>query len=212
MKIPLSKICTFINNMCFKYNIDESHGLKHAMDVYKFSRNIVLYESSKYPELLLQQPIIYTAALLHDTCDKKYMDENEGIENIKQFLYSTKEYEPSDTDIILKIIKTMSYSKVKKNGYPKLGEYQNAYHIVRESDLLAAYDFDRGLLYTMNSNNLNYKNAFPIAKDLYEVRMAKHIDDGLIVTNYGKIKAKELLEENIKNIKQIENVLYYDTD
>ena len=45
-------------------------------------------------------------------------------------------------DIIFQIITTMSYSTVKKNGFPSLNEYQLAYHIVREADLLAAYDID----------------------------------------------------------------------
>jgi GTP-binding protein HflX len=30
----------------------------------------------------------------------------------------------------------MSYSTVQKRGFPKLGEYQRAYHVVREADLL----------------------------------------------------------------------------
>ena len=29
----------------------------------------------------------------------------------------------------------MSYSKVKKSGFPDMNEFQTAYHIVRESDL-----------------------------------------------------------------------------
>ena len=197
--------------MCNTYNIDESHGLKHALDVYKFSQNIVKCECKKNPEILEQLPIIYTASLLHDTCDKKYMDENEGIQKISTFLDSTKCYESNERDIILQIIQTMSYSKVKLNGYPSLGMYQTAYHIVRESDLLAAYDFDRGLLYTMNNYKVDYKTAFYMAKELYNVRMAKHIDDGLINTVYGVEKGTSLLEENLEHIKQLENMLKYDS-
>ena len=36
-----------------------------------------------------------------------------------------------------------------KNGFPDMGEYQTAYNIVREADLLCAYDFDRCMIYQM---------------------------------------------------------------
>ena len=196
--------------MCNNYNIDESHGLKHALDVYKHSINNVASESTRFPFLLDQQPVIYTAALLHDTCDKKYMNENEGIEKIKDFLTSTQNYNNKEKNIIIEIIQTMSYSKVKINGFPDLGEYQLAYHIVREADLLAAYDFDRGLIYTMNNYNVNYKTAFTMAKELYENRMAKHVVDGLITTTYGVKESEKLLNQNMKYIESIESILHYD--
>ena len=74
-------------------------------------------------------------------CDKKYMDEKEGIKEIEKFLES--KLSDDEINIILSIITTMSYSTVKANGYPDLGFYQTAYHIVREADLLSAYNFDR---------------------------------------------------------------------
>ena len=43
----------------------------------------------------------------------------------------------NDLEVIGKIIGTMSYSKVKANGYPDLGEYQLAYHIVRGSGFIS---------------------------------------------------------------------------
>lgn len=197
--------------MCIKYKIDESHGMKHALDVYKHCMKNVMSESIQYPDLLNQQPIIYTAALLHDTCDKKYMDENEGIQEISEFLTNTKSYNNIEKNVIVEIIQTMSYSKVKKNGFPNLGEYQMAYHIVREADLLAAYDFDRGLIYTMHNYDVDYKTAFYMAKELYEKRMAKHVEDKLITTEYGINQASFLLNENMKNIHNIESMLKYDS-
>lgn len=210
MRIPISKICSFITHMCSRYNIDESHGLKHALDVYKYCRVLVEHESISKPILLDQQNIIYTAALLHDTCDKKYMNEDLGITYIKCFLEDTKCYQKNENDIILQIIQTMSYSKVKAYGFPTLGSYQEAYHIVREADLLAAYDFDRGLLFTMHQYNVDYKTAFIMAKELYEKRMAKHVDDGLIKSQKGVEIASELLKENMNHIDSIESMLKYD--
>ena len=210
MTIPFSKICSFIKTTCHRYNIDESHGMKHALDVYKYSRNLVSSECENVPHLLQQKSVIYTSALLHDTCDKKYMDESEGILNIHLFLNSTQCYSKVETDIILKIIQTMSYSKVKVNGFPTLGIYQKAYHIVREADLLTAYDFDRGLLYTMNNYKIEYKIAFALANDLYQQRMAKHIEHGLITTKYGMEEGKRLLIENQEHIASIKDMLEHD--
>ena len=210
MRLPLVKICAFINNICRMHNIDESHGLKHALDVYKYSRNLVSSKCKMNPHLIVQSPVIYTAALLHDTCDKKYMDETIGIKNITEFLQETKCYNQEQCTVIIKIIQTMSYSKVKVHGFPEMGAYQDAYHIVREADLLTAYDFDRGLLYTMNNYNVDYETAFSMAKELYLNRMAKHVDDGLITSDYGIIEAKRLLDENMKNMELIETMLIQD--
>ena len=46
----------------------------------------------------------------------------------------------------------MSYSKVNKNGFPELGNYQLCYNIVREADLLASYNIDRCIIYQMIKN------------------------------------------------------------
>ena len=59
----------------------------------------------------------------------------------------------------------------------------------------------------MHKYNVDYNEAFKIAKDLYEKRMAKHISDGLITTNYGIDQAIKLYGENMQNIKSIETML-----
>lgn len=206
MKIPINEICLFIKEMCLKNKIDESHGTKHALDVFRFSSEIVKNEIKNYPYLNDQQNIIYTSALLHDTCDKKYVDENEGIKDIKNFLQLSK-YKDDQIEIIINIIKTMSYSKVKKFGFPKLNNFQMAYHIVREADLLAAYDFDRTLLFGINHNELNYKDSFIKSEKLYLERMAKHHHDGLLITDTSKLIANSLLTDNLNHIALLKKIL-----
>jgi hypothetical protein len=102
----------------------------------------------------------------------------------------------------------MSYSTVKKNGFPLLGDYQLAYHIVREADLLAAYDIDRCIMYSMYTKNANYSEALDAAIVLFEHRVFRHRKDRLFVTNYSKKlsvklhkKAKKDVEVLVKNIK-----------
>lgn len=60
------------------YKIDESHALKHSMEVYGYAKKIYDNEVIKHPYLENQQAIIYSAAIAHDMCDKKYMVEKRG--------------------------------------------------------------------------------------------------------------------------------------
>ena len=54
-----------------KFNIDESHALKHSMEVYGFANRIYENEVKNSPNLEKQREIIYMAAIGHDMCDKK---------------------------------------------------------------------------------------------------------------------------------------------
>ena len=189
-----------------KFNIDESHSLKHSMEVYNFALRI--YESELHMNAYLeeQKDIIVLAAILHDTIDKKYVAEEEGIEEIRKYLNGLVTFEK--LDIIFQIITTMSYSTVKKNGFPLLGDYQLAYHIVREADLLAAYDIDRCIMYSMYTKNANYSEALDMAIVLFDNRVLKHRKDKLFVTIYSKKlsvnlhkKAKKDIEILVKSIK-----------
>ena len=187
------------------YNIDESHALKHSMEVYQFAKKIYNSEIVKNPYLDNHKQIIYMAAIGHDMCDKKYMDENEGIFRYKEYLNSYMKL--TDLDAMGKIIGTMSYSKVKKHGYPDLGEYQLAYHIVREADLLAAYDIERCIIYKMYKDNFSYSEALEEALELFDKRVFKMIDDGLFLTNYSQ-KESLLLHEKSKESVNILREIY----
>ena len=173
-----------------KYKIDESHSLKHSMEVYKFAQEIYKSELDANPYLKGQTRVIYAAAILHDMCDKKYMDEADGLRDIKEnmsFVLNTDELVAVED-----IITTMSYSKVKRYGYPELGKYQLAFHIVREADLLAAYDVDRCIIFGMMVDKLVYSEALERATELFNTRVLKYIDDGLFITAYSIHKSFEL--------------------
>ena len=178
--------------LCKKYEIDDSHGLKHSMDVLHFAERI--YESvlDDNPELESQQTIIYIAAILHDMCDKKYMNEADGVRDIREMMGDVMETE--QMEVMIQIITSMSYSTVRKNGYKDLGDYQLAYHIVREADLLAAYDIDRCVMFGMMVDGLTYGEAKIRAQKLFDTRVMEYINDGLFITVYSKRKARELHE------------------
>ena len=131
------------------------------------------------------------SAILHDMCDRKYVsDESLAISEIREYMagFLTE----CELDIVVYIITTMSYSKVKKNGYPDLGQCQLAYHIVREADLLAAYDIDRCIIYGMSVDKIAYSVAVERANVLFVDRVLKYRSDGLFVTEWSKAKSLEL--------------------
>ena len=67
------KLIRFAVSSLKLFHIDESHGLSHALNVLHHSHNILQSELPKNPFLEHQRNIIYTSALLHDICDKKYI-------------------------------------------------------------------------------------------------------------------------------------------
>ena len=206
MNTLIIKAFDLVMVLCKKFNIDESHSLKHSMEVYNFALRIYDSELPMNAYLEDQKDIITLAAILHDTIDKKYVAEEEGIEEIRKYLNGIVTVEK--LDVIFQIITTMSYSTVKKKGFPLLGDYQLAYHIVREADLLAAYDIDRCVMYSMYTKNANYSEALDMAIVLFDNRVLKHRKDKLFVTNYSKKlsvnlhkKAKKDIEILLKSIK-----------
>ena len=187
------------------FKIDESHALKHSMEVYGFAKRIYESEIKKNPQLEEQREIIYMAAIGHDMCDKKYMDEKEGIERYKNYLTN---YMPSnDLDVMGKIIGTMSYSKVKVNGYPDLGKYQLAYHIVREADLLAAYDIDRCVMYSIHKDSIEYSKALKIALELFDNRVFRMRQDRLFKTKYSRNESLKLHKKAKNDVDSLKNIL-----
>ncbi len=201
MKIDyLNTLFHFVLITSNKYKIDESHSIKHSFDVYKWANDIYTFEREADKTIIPYEKVILSSAILHDMCDKKYMNETEGIVSIKDFM-KDKMTEP-ELDTMINIISTMSYSKVKRNGFPDLGEAQKAYHIVREADLLSAYDFDRCLLYGMHCYKMNFEDAYKDSIKLFENRVLKHIDDKLFTSPFSLQKAEVLHKNALKQISR----------
>ena len=214
----ISKIINFILTISIKYNIDESHGIMHSMNVVNYAHKIFNSEVYKNNYLIEQEEVIYISSLLHDMSDKKYIDEDEGMTEIINLLKN--EVNNNDIVMIKKIISNVSYSKVKKQGFPELHEYQMAYHVVREADLLAAYDFDRCMLYNIHmqtkptinnptpiNNEIKILDAFNNASELFQNRVLKHNHDKLFVTYYSKHNYLPLHIDAIKRINTWKNIL-----
>jgi len=203
--VSLNNLFTFVLYMSNKYKIDTSHSETHSMDVLHFANSIYESEISLYPILKQQTDVIYTAAVLHDMCDKKYMDTDEGLDEIQK--YFGNKIDEDELYHAKNIMKTMSYSYVKKNGYPDLGDYQMAYHIVREADLLSSYDFDRSIIYHLNKGNTlteSYSNAL----DLFENRVFKYNSDKLLTYDYSMRMSKILTSQALYRINSWHRILF----
>jgi len=200
MTLLFSKLFQFVLAMTAKYQIDESHGLSHSMDVLHYAQKIYESEALHYPQLYGQEKVIMTAAIVHDMCDKKYMEEGEGVSIIGDYLRLTNQLYEHEIDAVQQIISTMSYSTVQKRGFPKLGEYQRAYHVVREADLLSAYDFDRCMVYAMEQKELSLPIAFEESAKLFDKRVLRYDADGLLMSGYAKQEAAKLQVQAVQRI------------
>jgi hypothetical protein len=205
LAVLVNKSFQYVINTSKIYNIDESHSLKHSIDVFKHANNIYDNEILSKPFLADQKDIIFVSSIIHDMCDKKYIqNEKESIDNIyNNFKHDMKE---EKLDTMIKIISTISYSKVRKSGYPDLGEYQMAYHIVREADLLSAYDIDRCIMYRMMNQNNDFSNSLQESIDLFEKRILQYRNDNLFVTNYSKNKSLQLHNKSSYDLQNIKNI------
>jgi HD superfamily phosphodiesterase len=203
----LSKLVHFVLLTTKKYGIDESHGLSHSINVLHYANKIYESEVETYPILKNQEKLIYVSAFLHDMCDKKYIDEMTGLKEIEAFLQEEHALTPTEINMSKQIMSTMSYSKVKQYGFPIMGGYQKAYHIVREADLLTAYDFDRCMIYQMNKNGGDLEDAFKNANKLFENRVLRHNEDDLFLFNYSKQESLVLHELSLQRIHSWKKLL-----
>lgn len=208
MLLNLSKLFQFVVAVSTKHNIDESHSLGHSMRVFQFAEKIANREMEymENPVILeKQKPIIHAAAILHDMCDNKYRIESEGLAEIKELLQPM--ISADQISVTLRIIEHMSYSKVIKYGMPEMGEYQLAFNIVREADLLDAYDFDRSMIYHFEKNRKTIDESYRDACDLFNKRVLRHIDDGLLTTHYAKSMHDILSQRALVRMRHWRNLI-----
>jgi HD superfamily phosphodiesterase len=191
----------YVINTSKKHNIDESHALKHSMAVFHYANKIVHSEFPNNRFLEQHADIISVSAIVHDMCDKKYVNEANGIIEMDNFM---KDYmNPHQLEMVTNIVSTMSYSTVKSNGYPNFEAYQLAYHIVREADLLTAYDIDRCIIYGMMKENLSYTTAVKRALALFENRVLKYRADNLFITDYSKRESLVLHNNCLQSMESL---------
>jgi len=197
--VSLNQLFAFVLLMSKKYNIDQSHSEGHSMEVLRYAEENYKSQLDIFPYLEDQTNVIFSAAVLHDMCDKKYMKQDDGVKEIEHFLKTKVQMDEEELHYTKRIMETMSYSTVKKQGYPDLGKYQAAYHVVREADLLTSYNFDRSIIYHMNRGN-NLTTSYYNALEIFYERVFNYNVDRLFVSDYAKSKSMSL---QIKSLRQI---------
>jgi hypothetical protein len=202
--VSFNELFTFVLAMSKQNNVDMSHSEGHSMDVLHFAEDIYRSQLDLFPYLEQQTNVIYTAAVLHDMCDKKYFDPDYALKNIDNFLQNKMNKE--EIYYTKEIMKTMSYSTVKKEGYPQLGNYQMAYHVVREADLLSSYNFDRSIIYHLNKGN-NLVESYNNALQLFRTRVFNYNIDKLLISDYSQRQSFILTQKAIKRMTSWNNIL-----
>jgi hypothetical protein len=135
--------------------------------------------------------------------DHKYTTNNiPPISNVLQY-----HLKPHEINVVTKIINTMSLSKVKKEGFPELGAYQWAYHIVREADLLSSYDMDRAMIYDMYHSDGNVLSNYEHIIDIFENRINTYYNNNLFLTEYGKANGNKLYEKSIVQLANWKSII-----
>ena len=179
----MERVYSYIDECCKKYNIDESHGLKHSIDTVAWAKLLIDAEQSCAPS---ERMILYSAAL-HDMCDAKYRNPKEASEEIRNGLIDSEKWSAETATALVNIIMTMSYSKLKasmldgKPVYPNHGSWQRAYHIARHADLLEGYKVRRCMLYTKHRLPQENSTAYwPIVREVFYNRVLNYVSDGWI--------------------------------
>lgn len=173
----------FIDYMCQKYSIDESHGLKHAKGTLEKAEAIL----ETIPDCSdAEKRVARFSAALHDTCDSKYTNVNLASSQIKTWLLENN-WNEEEANAVISIITSMSYSKLKiesKGGppiYPDHGKWQRAYHVARHADLLEGYIVARCFLYNLKIHpNATDDEHWNHVEVLFNNRVYSYVKDNWI--------------------------------
>ena len=141
----MNKIIDFVKQELLHDN--SGHGLQHALRVYSNAKKINDEEHGN-------EKIVLTAALIHDTVDKKLFDNfDERISYVKNFL-ANNNYTTEEIDEIVYIISNISWNNGKNSELNSL----NA-KIVRDADRLDAIGA-MGIVRTITYGNSKQRNFY----------------------------------------------------
>ena len=192
----MERLFAFIEGICEEYNIDESHGLKHAKDCMNFAE--ITMDSDCGEE---ERKLIRYAAALHDCVDKKYAPVEEASRKVREFLI-TEDWVPDMADALINIINTMSYSFLQAkridgmNVFPDHGPWQRAYHTVRQADLLCSYRVERCYQYQKRlSPDMTESECWNRVDALFNTRVFRYVENMWITTHVACALVPDLVRE-----------------
>jgi hypothetical protein len=192
--------------VCKLQDIDSSHDHFHMARV----ADTALYLNSLCGRKVSkeEEDVMILSAFTHDLCDRKYTDVEKGLSELRTWLTSLP-ISSEQTQAVLHIINTMSYSKVSKHGYPvDLGRWSTAYHHVRVADLIDAYDIHRCYAYQEHAHpEMEEREKWKAVIDLFERRMLTQLDAYILpVCPYAESIARPRHDQAVSAIKYLKGV------
>jgi hypothetical protein len=177
---PIFSSYKLVKQLSKEGGVDDSHNEKHAKEVLFWTIDILRRQSmSKYEMLTTAQ-----CALLHDTIDPKYPINFTNEVRTHLAIY----HDTSHVDVMLKVMETISYSKVVVDGKVRFPSwidenpvYTRLYHTVREADLLASFNIARMIEYRYHLGGKTDKEIREEVLELYDARMGRLVERGLFV-------------------------------
>ena len=178
----MDTLFSFIQSHCEENGIEESHGLKHAINCVNWIHRLTNAEKYRLEEVKMA---IYAAAL-HDMCDKKYTIPEVASKKIHEWLL-LQDWSLEMADTLISIINNMSYSLLKgrANGgqpvFPDYGKWQRSYHLARHADLLDGYLVGRCFIYTKHVQpTISDNDCWNTVEELFYNRVFNYVSDGWI--------------------------------
>ena len=158
--VLVKKSIPLIEKHSIKYNIDSSHNHIHSKEVANYCLQILKCEKNIH---LKDKKIALLGSLFHDTIDSKYIKGEDTEVILKNLLEKVVPDEEETIKQVILFSKYISYSKtVEKNKdgslrfvLPEpLQHFENlqAYHVMRNADLLSSYNLQRTLVYRSHKN------------------------------------------------------------
>lgn len=169
----------FCASVCRTQGIDSSHNHQHMARVARMTER--LNDLCGRTVGQDEKDVMILAAFTHDLCDHKYTDVGAGLEVVDRWLIQ-QPISDEQRRAVCRIISTMSYSKVKVDGYPSdLGKWTLAYHHTRIADLIDAYDIERCYTYQSHKHpEMTEKEKWRAVIDLFERRVLTQKDEYIL--------------------------------
>lgn len=169
--------------------IDDSHNEKHSKEVLFWTIDILRHPKTTKDPLKIKMAA--QCALLHDALDRKYATDFSSTVSDHLQLFHTED----EVEVMMKIMRTMSYSEIRKNGFPtwiQESPYQQLFHIVREADLLSSYNLARMVEYRRHLGGFTDQKIKDEIVELYDRRMGRLVEHGLFVLPGSAERAAQL--------------------
>lgn len=179
-------------------NHDGSHDIQHSYRV--------LINLSKYYNIDKYNSV---ACLFHDSCDPKYVNKYEKLNELRQVLVTTSHYKIDEINDITSAIENISYKKLLQEGEPKFLNDRSfrIWRQVSDADMIDAIGKNgliRCLLYEGYTENLDLDAAL----DYITIKL-RNIDYYISVRdeNITKLKNEMIIyAQNIRNCKELRTI------